>query len=337
MTPSATDFSESMTYDDLGRQRLHISFEGVVKENVYDGFGRMSAMNYYASESDYASGLITQRDEYVFDTNGRRSGWTRYEATTPVALATGLTSAADDPNFTATRTEATIFDTRGRALHKISPEGTLSYDYDVQGRMTYTAIDAVIPAVVGSIGTPADPTTADRVTSYGYDLLGRLTSVTEDATPSDGTNNSQTDTSYHFDLLGRNRAQLTIAPGDTVPNSVATEGYLYDSLGRLDVMTDSDSAGNALASYDYTVRADGKRTSSTEAFWFDENNDGQQDASEVKTISTSWTYDDAGRLTDEVLDHWDDSVDQTESFSYDLTGNRTLSWTETKATIGHDR
>ena len=309
-----------MTYDDLGRQRLHISFEGVVKENIYDGFGRMSAMNYYTDEAVYSAGLITQRDEYIFDAYGRRSGWTRYEATTPVALASGVTSAADDPNFAATRTEATIFDTRGRILHDISPEGTLSYDYDVQGRMSFTAIDAVIPAVVGSIGMPADPTTADRVTSYGYDLLGRLVSVQENATPSDAADDTQ-DTSYAFDLLGRKRAQLTFAPGDT-DVTVATS-YLYDSLGRLDAMTDTDGDGNTLASYDYQVRADGKRISSTETIWFDENSDGQLTANELKTNSYSWTYDDAGRLTDEVLDHWDDTVDQTESFSYDLTGNRT--------------
>ena len=88
-------------------------------------------------------------------------------------------------------------------------------------------------------------------------------------------------------------------------------------------MTDTDGNGNTLASYDYTVRSDGKRTSSTEQTWFDANNDGVQDAGEVKTTTTTWTYDDAGRLTDEVLDHWDDAFDQSESFTYDLTGNRT--------------
>ena len=186
--------------------------------------------------------------------------------------------------------------------------------------MTYTAIDAVIPAVVGSIGTAADPTTAERVTSYIYDLLGRLVNVTEDATPSYAADDTQ-DTSYAFDLRGRKRAQLTFAPGDTVPNSVETN-YLYDSLGRLNVMTDTDGNGNTLALYDYTVRSDGKRTSSTEQTWFDENEDGQLAANEVKANSYSWTYDDAGRLTDEVLDHWDDTVDQTEIFTYDLTGNR---------------
>ena len=43
----------------------------------------------------------------------------------------------------------------------------------------------------------------------------------------------------------------------------------------------------------------------------------------IRDSSYSWTYDAANRLTDEVLDHWDDSFDQTESFTYDLTGNRT--------------
>ena len=318
---SAIGFSESMTYDDLGRMRFHISFEGVVKENIYDGFGRMSAMNYYASEADYAAGLINQRDEYVFDTYGRRSGWTRYEAAVPAALATGVTSAGDDLNFGAIRTEATIFDHRGRILHEISPEGTLSYDYDVSGRMTFTAIDAVIPVVIGSIGTPADPSTSQRVSSYGYDVLGRLVSVSEDATPGEDSDDPQTHTEYSYELLGRKRAQLTIAPGDPIPNSVNTS-YLYDSLGRLDVMTDTDGNGNTLASYDYEVRSDGKRTSSIDETWFDENNDGVQDAGEVKTSTYDWTYDDAGRLTDEVLDHWDDAFDQTESFTYDLTGNR---------------
>lgn len=41
-------------------------------------------------------------------------------------------------------------------------------------------------------------------------------------------------------------------------------------------------------------------------------------------VSTyQWNYDDAGRLIDEVIDHWDDDFDQTEHFEYDLTGNRT--------------
>ena len=165
------------------------------------------------------------------------------------------------------------------------------------------------------------PSSCQVALKSSQDILGRLANVTEDATPSDDTDDPQTDTGYSYGLLGRKRAQLTIAPGDTVTNSVETS-YLYDSLGRLDVMTDTDGNGNTLAWYDYTVRSDGKRTSSTEQTWFDANNDGVQDTGEVKTATTSWTYDDSGRLTDEVLDHWDDAFDQSESFTYDLTGNR---------------
>ncbi len=52
--------------------------------------------------------------------------------------------------------------------------------------------------------------------------------------------------------------------------------------------------------------------------------DGQQTANELNANSYSWSYDEVGRLTDEVLNHWDDSFDQIESFTYDLTGNRTV-------------
>ena len=55
-----------MTYDDLGRQHLHISFEGVVTENVYDSYGRMSAMRYYADETTYAGGSGVPDEIRVF-------------------------------------------------------------------------------------------------------------------------------------------------------------------------------------------------------------------------------------------------------------------------------
>jgi hypothetical protein len=36
-----------------------------------------------------------------------------------------------------------------------------------------------------------------------------------------------------------------------------------------------------------------------------------------------WTYDAVGRLTDEAITHFDNSISQSEKFTYDLTGNRT--------------
>src|SRR4029077_20033176 len=74
-----------------------------------------------------------------------------------------------------------------------------------------------------------------------------------------------------------------------------------------------------ISQFDYTVRADGTVTSATESFWLDSNGDT---IPEPHVSQTNWTYDDLGRLTDEVINHFDNSLDQTEHFVYDLTGNR---------------
>ncbi len=70
------------------------------------------------------------------------------------------------------------------------------------------------------------------------------------------------------------------------------------------------------------VRDDGKRTQETESIYRDENDNGQFEANEIKTTTTDWTYDEAGRLIDEVFTHYDDLLTQSAHFSYDLTGNR---------------
>jgi RHS repeat-associated protein len=145
-----------------------------------------------------------------------------------------------------------------------------------------------------------------------------LKTVIEDLDPSSPLD-SALSTSYAYDLRGN-------LDHTTLPNGVITD-YVFDNLNRLDKMTDfapdptpNDLSNNAkLAEYDYTVRADGKRTAATETFWLDSNNDGTP---EPHTDQFTWTYDNAGRLVDEVLNRFDNSLDQTERFVYDLVGNR---------------
>ncbi len=109
----------------------------------------MSAINYYSSQSDYDSGLVSERDEYTFDAYGRRHGFVRYTANNGTGFLPVISNGtiANDPNFNDTRIEATLYDARGRIVQEVSPEGTLSYDYDALGRMTYTAINADPPVV----------------------------------------------------------------------------------------------------------------------------------------------------------------------------------------------
>ncbi|MBA3354293.1 MAG: RHS repeat-associated core domain-containing protein, partial [Blastocatellia bacterium] len=289
--PATLPFTERMTYDNRGRQQLHVSFEGIVAENVYDSFGRLSHVNYYASETTYTAGTIAERWNYLYDEYGRKDA--------------AIHSVNVSGTLTPDRAEETVYDNRGRIVAEVGDEGSLVYSYDALGRMVSVAVRSASVALTAS---------AERVTHYGYDILGRLASVKEDATPSN-TADATLDTEHAFDLQGR--MDIT-----ALPDGVVTD-YDYDALGRLDTQTDKNSGGQTLASYDYTVRADGKRTGLGESVWFDANYDGIRDTSEVKATAYGWTYDPLGRLTDEVITHFDTSISQSEHFKYDLTGNRT--------------
>ncbi len=305
---AATDFAETMTYDDRGRQVLHTSFEGIISESVYDGVGRLDRINFYADQAAFDASTISERWSYRYDDHGRKSA--------------AIHSVNQGGTFTDDRVEETFYDDRGRIIAESTPEGILAYGYDAAGRMTSTAI--FNPTVVDLATDPTPSLTlADRVTSYGYDLLGRLVSVDEDATPSTTTDDPQSETDYGFDLQGRMRSKRT-GTLHAMPSVLTV--MEYDGLGRLDLMTDyqkTASTQKLLASYDYTVRADGKRTALYEFTWYDLNSDNVVDSGELKTNTYDWSYDDVGRLTDEALDHWDDTFDQTDSFTFDLTGNRT--------------
>lgn len=78
-------------------------------------------------------------------------------------------------------------------------------------------------------------------------------------------------------------------------------------------MFDTNAAGKVTAAYEYTLRPDGKRRDINESHWFDANSDGIQTTDELKSTSYDWTYDNLGRLTDEVTDHCDDNVYQIAS------------------------
>ncbi|TWT92835.1 RHS repeat-associated core domain-containing protein [Stieleria varia] len=318
-------YTESFRYDDLGRQYLHISFEGIVTEQIFDdptvpalpdgsSTGRMIELRYYDSIADYDNGTLRETWTYTYDAWGRQR--------------TATHSTIDGSTTTEDRVETNTFDEQGRLWVVQTPEGTLEYRYDDQGRKTDTIVRSA-NADVPSDSSLAWQTPAERITSYTYDAFGRLKTVVEDSDPSDATNETL-DTQYGYTFSGSlGRTSL--------PNGV-TQNYAYDSLGRLDVMHDSyvvETSGETLelARYDYSVRADGKRTGLVESFWFDANADGIRDVDEVKTTSYDWIYDHVGRLTQETVDHWDESFDQTESFAYDLTGNRT-SLTRVPSAIG---
>ena len=141
-------------------------------------------------------------------------------------------------------------------------------------------------------------------------MLGRLTTVTVIDCNSQAVSGT---TQYAYDVAG----DLT---REVLPNGVVAD-YQYDQVGRLlDLtyysgggMTGDLSGQSKIADFSYTPLADGKRGASTETFW-------QNGTPEVQQYN--WTYDNLGRLTDEVFQSYDPSLDYTAHYDYDLVGNR---------------
>ena len=271
------DFRETMQYDERGRVQLAVSFEGVVARHVYDAYGRLAERQFFDNLTQYNSGAGTPTEtvEYTYDAFGRR-----------VEVAA--------PGRTVTST----YDALGRLASESGPEGTVSYTYDALGRLTST--------IVGAAASP------ERITSYTYDALGRLKTVTEDRDATVGTDPLLT-TTYAYDLLGNLDEEIAA-------NGVITD-YVYDDLNRLDEMvsfvddgtvngTYDSGSDTLIASFDYTVREDGKRTAVTETF------------GTGLTNAISWEYDALGRLTSEHFDSSDNSLDFYHEYDFDLTGNR---------------
>jgi RHS repeat-associated protein len=290
-------FTEGFWYDDRGRQTLHVSFEGVVTRYLYDddtgAQGRLVETQFFTDLTAYDSGTGTPSEtvEYTYDAFGRQL-------------------SATTTNSAGTRVDAKTYYAEGRLATASTPEGVIAYKYDALGRKTATKIYAA--------GDDPAEDAPQRITSYTYDALSRLATVTDDFDPA-STSDTPLEAAYSYDLLGSlDRTDL--------PNGVI-EQYTYDELERLDKVThyapdgtpDNLANNQKLAEFEYAVRDDGKRTSATETFWLDSNSDN---ILEPHVNQIAWDYDAAGRLVQEVFDHFDDTIDQTEGFVYDLVGNR---------------
>jgi RHS repeat-associated protein len=295
------NFTEQKFYDAKGRLDYEVSFEGVVVKYIYDDSagagGRLAEKRFFTSVSAYDSGNGTPSEvwTYTYDAFGREH---------EVSQQAGA----------VVRTTTTTYDAQGCITKIASPEGTVNYVYNpvtgLRERM-----------FTGTVANPIEDT------HYTFDALGRLATVEvyerngvvidTDA----GTAGNQPETTrYGYDLLGNLRREQKA-------NGVVSD-YVYDSLNRLDVLTEFadnnangvyDSGDQLLTQFDYSLRADGKRSSAVEKFWFDDNSDS---IAEMHQNTMTWSYDDLGRLIDEVFDHYDNALDQTEHFVLDLVGNR---------------
>ncbi|MEZ6048649.1 MAG: putative Ig domain-containing protein [Planctomycetaceae bacterium] len=273
--------TETFTYDDDFRSDISTDFEGNIMDSVFSEDGLLEELRYFAPGSDPELDPPSETVTYTYDDLNRKTSMTDDRGTT---------------NYS--------YDIDGRLTQIDSPEGIINYEYDeITGRKTRTTTEG----------------TGNNITNdfqYTYDGWGRLQTV-EVHEQNDTVLASPEITTYTYDLLGN----LVLV---YQPNGTVTE-YTYDELYRLDKVTHyygdvtpGDLSDNQkLAEYDYTVRADGKRTAVTETRWEDKSQPGN-----FIQETFSWTYDNLGRLIQETYDSADNNLDYITDFTFDLVGNR---------------
>jgi RHS repeat-associated protein len=249
---------------------------------------------------------------YLYDAANRQTGRTGPDNQT---WSTGYTPDGYIQT-TTTPNGATIqiqYDNMGRVTRETRPEKTIEFSYADCCRQSQ---------VIERIGA------VTRTTSYTYDSIGRLSSVTD---PNNrtisytyngrGQRTSMTTpdgvaTNYAYDDAGR-VSEISVGANwarfsyDAVGRRTralysngASNNYSYNTLGTLTSLVVRDAANTVIASYAYTLDANGNRTGVT-------YHDG----------SANYTLDTLNRLTSEAVN----SVslgNYSATYSYDSVGNR---------------
>jgi RHS repeat-associated protein len=297
--PAGTE--ETFSYDIRGRQDLQVTFDGVYIRTIYDdsaaGGGRVREKQFFSNTASYSngSGAPSERLTSEYDAFGR---------------------IVEQKNIRpdSTDTYSTSYDAEGRVVQETAPAGFIRYEYDLLGRKTKLQAGVDAPAILSVI-------------DYKYDALGKLATVStvvRDGEIVDGNGLSEGTppeaTLYRYDLFGR-------LDYTAMPNGIV-EDYTFDAMDRMDAVSLYKSDANnenltdntILSLIDYRYRQDGKRTGATEMLGG--NGVGSLPVNPALTNAFSWFYDDAGRVTSEILDSSDDVLDQTETYIMDLVGNR---------------
>jgi RHS repeat-associated protein len=284
----------SFTYDALGNRTSRTLPGGESESWTYDSFGRMlthvdfkgQSTKYIYDNSSSHGGQLLEEDRFTGAVDS-----TPDEKTVYIYDLLGRQAEVDEySGSTLTRATVTTYDPiTGNIASVTSPEGTINYEYDpTTGQYTRTY-------------------TANNDTHYDYDVQGRLSHVT--VTKLNGQTVNLV-TTYTYDSVGDLQSV-------TDPNGVATT-YGYDDLNRLIDETVAKGSRNIFTQH-FDLLSNGDREDVLEKRY---DNSGNL----FSTTKVAWTYDADDRLTSETRDEGNDGIqnggDYTDTYSFDLAGNR---------------
>ncbi|MBA2675084.1 LysM peptidoglycan-binding domain-containing protein, partial [Ramlibacter sp.] len=250
VAPSATqDRTTRQVFDPAGQLAYTVDAAGYVRENRYDGLGRVSKTILYSLAPTLGAQPTWQtvRDALVGDPATRTDNYT-YDA------ADRLLTSTDSLNHT----ERYEYDAVGNKTKFTNKKGDFwTYDYDAAGHMlreTSPQVDISTPIADATTGvlTANDPSVVSQsiVTLLGYDALGNLTSRTEAAGLA-----GQRVTTYQYDALGRQVKTLypAVSVYDAANDPLTMVGLAARSEtppAPLSTTTTYDTLGNAVAGQD---------------------------------------------------------------------------------------
>jgi RHS repeat-associated protein len=316
--------TSSFTYDIRGRRTSVTDQNGKTTSYAYDDADRLTSVTDPASNTtqyvyDTENNLLS-----ITDANGHTThfsynprGWVTQTAF-PSSLAESygydavgnLTSKTDrkgntiqyvydalyrltQKTYPDTTSVEYAYDLAGKMQQVVDPTGTYGFGYDNMGRLIGTTTQYTFLPLVTETNSYSYDAASNRtsltapdgsISTYGYDTLNRLSGLANSWAGSFG---------FRYDALNR-RTQMTR------PNGVNTN-YSYDSLSHM--LSVLHQAGvNTLDGASYTYDAAGNRTSK---------------GNYLNGVTSNYSYDPLYELTQVTQ-----GASTTESYSYDVVGNR---------------
>jgi RHS repeat-associated protein len=317
----------SFAYDSRGRRTSVTDQNGKTTSYAYDDADRLTSVTDAASN-------VTQ---YAYDTENNL-----LSITDAAGHATSFTYDAfrrvTQTTFPSTLTESYIYDSASNLTNKTDRNGhSILYVYDALNRLTHkgypdsTGVDYLYD-LAGKIKQVTDPT---GTYAMAYDNMGRLigTTTTYSFLPGVPLTNS-----YVYDA-NSNRKMLFLPDG-------SSDTYSYDTLNRLSTITDSltgvfnfgydglsrrtsltrpngvntgygyDSVSHLLS----VLHQAGTNTLDGATYSYDNAGNRTAKTNKLNNVTEQYTYDPLYQLTQVVQ-----GATTTESYSYDLVGNRLAS------------